>query len=182
MLSKLENPAQYSCQASEAITSTEKRILGGSSFQFASEEVVRGNCTEITLNGQIKGVSTVYSTDNVEINLWRAGTEGRCVETYELTKLPNWAGIKTTTASVKLPRTKEEAVEIILNKAASRWSDFADSINERFPAIVRRNQMTLKKLSVGVSKRSREVEDGSTNTQDSKKANGLVFITPEIAK
>ncbi|ORY05553.1 hypothetical protein BCR34DRAFT_604476 [Clohesyomyces aquaticus] len=116
----------------------------------------------ITSNDRI--ISAERSIENVTITLWppKSDPKPSSAKKFELTKLPSWEGMDQSSLSIKLPRNKGELVKIILNKAASRWSDFSkDPAQERFPAVISRHPSNIKDISTNRKRRLQDREEDS---------------------
>jgi len=114
----------------------------------ASGELVRGEAISCGINGLAKGVRTIQSTENLELQLWQTGEAGESSKTIELTRLPEWDNIGNVEVSIHMPRSRDEIVRIILNKAAKPWNDFSEAPDTHLPAVIARDQRSLKRVHI----------------------------------
>lgn len=55
---------------------------------------------------------------------------------FELTKLPNWPDVRSTAASVVLPRNRDDLIRIVLNKTKQAWYWFNEKADTKFPLVL----------------------------------------------
>ena len=81
-----------------------------------SEIVVKNDSAQMTANGTSRGVSILRSSTALDIHLWEQNSDEYTAKSLELTKIPNWPGLDTSTATIWIPKTMDERIQIILNK------------------------------------------------------------------
>ncbi|OCL09419.1 hypothetical protein AOQ84DRAFT_375857 [Glonium stellatum] len=123
-----------------------KHIVGNPNSEIASQDLFKGHCAEIGVNGSNRGVSVIQSSAKVDVRLWAEEKSEYCEEAIELTRLPNWAGIQSSTATVQLPKSRDEMISIILNKSAKPYYDMSEQIDDQLPAVIRRDQRAVKRI------------------------------------
>ena len=103
-------------------------------------------------------------------------SESYDLKSLELTIIPNWPGLDTSTATIWIPKTMDERIQIILNKSAKAWNELSDPIEGRLPAIIRKNPKILnpsKSFIEGTGKRRLELENEDPKEEDSELQAGL---------
>lgn len=100
-----------------------------------------------TATGTVETSSVSVNMFPPTANLTKSEVMSRNQEVLSLTALPNWPSIKDANLTVKMPMNREEKVKIILNKAAKRWYSLSDPADEQLPAIVHRDQRSLRPVS-----------------------------------
>lgn len=133
----------------------------------SSEAIFRGG-TSVADNGHATGFSVVHTSSEISIRMWQSEGEGTKQETkqevLQLTKLPAWNELATSSVAVSRPRSKEDAVKIVLNKTARQWEDMVGQVDTNLPALVARDPRTLtvsssSGTSLGIRSRPQILED-----------------------
>jgi hypothetical protein len=109
-----------------------------------------------------QGVSVVQSSANLDVHIWKKEGDAYFGAKVELTKLPNWIGLDTSSTTVQLPRTVDQTIQIILGKAAQKWNGLSGPVDNHLPAIVQRRIEDLgstRSLTEGSLKRRRELSN-----------------------
>lgn len=135
-----------------------------------SEIVVKNDSAQMTANGTSRGVSILRSSTALDIHLWEQNSDEYTAKSLELTKIPNWPGLDTSTATIWIPKTMDERIQIILNKSAKTWNELSDPIEGRLPAIIRKSPKILnpsKSFIEGTGKRRLELENEDPKEEDS---------------
>lgn len=60
-----------------------------------------------------------------------------------LLSLPKWNEANQLSVSVMVPECRQEKIEIILNKVSQPLYSLSDPVNQRFPAVVRKDQRAV---------------------------------------
>jgi len=141
-----------------------------------SEIVAKNDSAQMTANGTSRGVSILRSPTALDIHLWKQNSDEYTAKSLELTKIPNWPGLDTSTATIWIPKTMDERIQIILNKSAKTWNELSDPVEGRLPAIIRKSPKILnpsKSFVEGTGKRRLGLEDEDPKEEDSKLQAGL---------
>jgi hypothetical protein len=120
----------------------------------SSEAIARGG-TSVADNNHSTGLSVVHTSSEISIRRWQSEGEGTERETkqevLQLTKLPAWKGLASSSVVLSMPRSKDDAVKVVLNKAAAQWEDMIGEVDANLPALVSRDPGTLTLSSSGRS-------------------------------
>jgi hypothetical protein len=116
-------------------------MVDSNALEFAKRETVKSYVTQVGQNGHSTSVITSQRDTNVSITLRTEEGASKRQQSFELVKLPNWAGIAKVNAAIQLPKSKNDIIKIILNKAATRWNSALElpSGSERLPAVVEKD-------------------------------------------
>ena len=110
-----------------------------------AHKVLRGS--NLTLEGDGPMDMTHVSSTEASVSIHHLSTNSLGTTVHEsllLVEMPMWPGVEDLDVDVALPRTKDDPVRIILNKAAQPWSDLSEPENKHFPAIMTRKQKSLR--------------------------------------
>ena len=88
---------------------------------------------------------SILSKGSVSIQRGGLGLGTAQGEVLELIKLPKWTETETTAAAVRLPRTRDDRVSVIVNKSVQPWYELSDPATQHPPVVIHRDQRTLKK-------------------------------------
>ncbi|KAF2189292.1 hypothetical protein K469DRAFT_62625 [Zopfia rhizophila CBS 207.26] len=116
-------------------------------FDVDDQKMVSGSNAHVFKDGSSVGLTAQSNGDKVSVHLWRnrgAGLEFE-KETWEISQLPNWEDIQTTSASIKLPRKGDSSLTFILNKTVQPENNLTTPHSDHLPAIVRRDLDDIRK-------------------------------------
>lgn len=119
-------------------------------------------------------MDTYRSPDN-NLHLRLKKARGNPEISRELIKLPSWAGDGMANVSVRIPESRDEAINIILNKAAKPWYGMSEPADTYLPALVQRDprSMDLSDLAIeGGGKSLPAIENRKTSLPEVR-ASGL---------
>lgn len=166
-------------QSAEAWYITEQGKETRNQLGFSKSQSITSSCLGTVMKIGVVDVSTTTAaveTSSVSINMFpptanltKYEVMSRNQKVLSLVGLPNWPHIKDASLTVQMPMSRDEKVKLILNKAAKRWYDVSDPADEHLPAIVHRDQRSLRPIyttnsfiqqaSKGVDDRSRDAMD-----------------------
>ncbi|KAL2075301.1 hypothetical protein VTL71DRAFT_244 [Oculimacula yallundae] len=95
-------------------------------------------------------LDTFHSPDNSLHLRLRQDRYGSSQDSLEIAKLPSWAGKRMANVSVQMPKSRDEMVKIVLNKAAKPWYGMSDPVDNHLPAFVQRD---LGSMNLGIEDR-----------------------------
>lgn len=114
-------------------------------LQFDSKSMLHGNQVSIRNDGSSMGFMASNTKENVSFGIWRSTNTGFEQEAWEISKLPQWDGMKGTTASIKLPEQGQPTVTFILNKAVQPENTLTNPFAEHLPAMVQQDIRDIRK-------------------------------------
>jgi hypothetical protein len=108
-------------------------------------KVLKRSNVAITQDVAELGTVTVQqnkTSGNLEVQRHMHHTDS--YEALSLTVLPAWPEINESNVAVQLPSQQDDSVNIILNRTAKRWYTVSDSPNAHLPAMIQRDQRSIK--------------------------------------
>lgn len=128
------------------------RIQSSSRSAKLKAQLCRRDSITTLLKNRGKDMAAIATGDTVSMSLRGSSPDGITAE-IELTKLPNWAGIKNIRPVVQLPNSRDDKIKIVLNKTLTPWCGISLERNvEHLPAVIERDPRSLRRL--------RKVTDG----------------------
>jgi hypothetical protein len=79
----------------------------------------------------------------LSIYAWESAAGKETNKTIELTKLPDWPGMSSTSAAIQLPQNHGDAVKITLNISPQLWNNLSQPAQQHLPAIVERDPASI---------------------------------------
>jgi hypothetical protein len=164
-LGEYTNSFKTSESAEDNVLSRQERSLFASSFlDFASRKLDERSPLVTKAAGSALMASVTHTTSSVNLRL--SGTCQGISEDIQLTRLPKWKDLSTSSAWVELPRTNEELVKIVLNKAARPWCSSSESGADCLPLVISRDQRGLKRALEGTSRHQRLLRQSTTDERE----------------
>ncbi|KAI0543806.1 hypothetical protein F4679DRAFT_592262 [Xylaria curta] len=147
----------FSTDSSDAVASKHSSIAIASQ-NVVPPHIVREGTGALDISAQTFSINRSSSSQDALVCERRDGV--RVTGATEITKLPNWPDIAATNITVKLPRCKDEMIQIILNKAEKTWYSTADPEDSYLPVILRRDPAVLSQRLI-YRKRCLELDNAS---------------------
>lgn len=123
------------------------RTQSSSRFPKLKAQLFRRDNIITLLKNHGKDMAVIATGDTVSMSLQGSSPDGTRVAEIELTKLPNWAGIKNIRAVVQLPKSREDKIKIVLNKTLTPWCVISPHRDvEHLPAVIERDPRSLERL------------------------------------
>lgn len=115
--------------------------------------LIRSAAYNIGADGTMTGISTNTSNGSIKMTLWAQKQTSKSSADVEITALPNsWNNLRNVTPALQLPKSKDENIRIVLNKAAEPWYDMSKNGREEgeecLPAIIDRDVQHIRMLGV----------------------------------
>ena len=85
-------PPDSGREASTALDPINGKEKVGAGFEM----VVKNDSAQMTANGTSRGVSILRSSTALDIHLWKQNSDGYTAKSLELTKIPDWPGLDTS--------------------------------------------------------------------------------------
>lgn len=124
-------------------------------------KIMSASHTTVQAGGYSTGLNIVQSHTGISVRRWQGDAEGSSADVLQLTKLPNWSELQTSSATIGMPHSKDDAVRVILNKTAKQWSDMSEPADTHLPALVSRDTRTLQYASRALEEEQRrQLEEG----------------------
>lgn len=101
-------------------------------------------------------MDTYRSPDN-NLHLQLRKTRENPEISRELIKLPSWAGEGMANVSVRIPESRDEAIHIILNKAAKPWYGMSEPVDTHLPALVQRDPSSMDLSDLAIEGRGKNL-------------------------
>ncbi|OAL43415.1 hypothetical protein IQ07DRAFT_685759 [Pyrenochaeta sp. DS3sAY3a] len=112
---------------------------------------ILNSSTSVTETGSASGLTLLHTGTQIAIRKWSqpgadsgASTQNAQNEVLQLTRLPAWGSMASSSAAISMPRRGDENIHIVLNKTARQWDDMVSDVDVNLPAIVARDMGTLK--------------------------------------
>ncbi|KAL9100710.1 MAG: hypothetical protein Q9187_009334, partial [Circinaria calcarea] len=174
------NPLLQSAEAwYKDLATSEKGKETRNQLGFSKSQSITSSCLGTIMKTDVVDVSTTTAaveTSSVSINMFpptanltKYKVTSRNQEVLSLAGLPNWPQIKDASLTVQMPMSRDEKVKLILNKAAKRWYDVLDPADEHLPAIVHRDQRSLRPIyntNSLIQQASKSVDDMTRDAMD----------------
>lgn len=94
-----------------------------------------------------QGITTIQRSTGLDVTLWDTRPNTQSAITFNLTRIPSWRGIVSTTVLL-LPEIRNERVRVVLNKDSEPLSSGIAATherrNEQLPLIVSRQVNSIK--------------------------------------
>lgn len=176
---------QFPDQLSSCLTKSppSESLLGNGLYSEFSGSLIRSAAYTVGPSGNGAGFVSMASNGSVELSLWHQENRSASTAEVEIIALPmDWVTVDHSKTSLQLPKTKDESIRIILNKAARPFYDMTDAVDSHLPAVIERSVgsvrimrkngvMTDQKMKLLLSAEGQKElgRDGRDDTSESQK-------------
>ena len=119
-----------------------------SAFRLSSTfsgSLIKSAAYAVGPSGEGAGLDATIANGNVVLSLWHREKESVSTAEVEIIALPsNWVTTNHSNTSIQLPKTKEENIRIILNKAGKPFYDMGEAVDNHLPAVIDRNPGSVR--------------------------------------
>lgn len=140
----------YSAYAS---TSPHNSLSTTANFDAFSGQLIPSTSTMMSCPSGGSQIQVSASQGKIQMALRTISPQGKTrSQDIELTKLPDsWANLDSSKITMQVPKTTEDVIQLILNKAAKPWYDLSEEVDVNLPAVIQRDKHTVRKRNLGSS-------------------------------
>ncbi|KAJ4297992.1 hypothetical protein N0V90_005891 [Kalmusia sp. IMI 367209] len=122
--------------------------------------LLRTSSYRVSADGTTSAMSATTSGDSLRLELLQTSQQKHSTTAIELTTLPqSWKGASDVSASVSVPKTKEEIIRIVLNKASQPRYTMSEEgdLDRQLPVVIDRDALSVRKVESRVAWSKRKV-------------------------
>jgi hypothetical protein len=110
-----------------------------------SGKLIRSTHTTVVETSRgMQTISVRQQRDPGNISIQRQDANGDSVETLSLSVLPQKLGGEDSRVTIQLPRSRDDPMEIVLNKPPERWCQFSSPTKSNLPMVLLRDPSAIR--------------------------------------